>query len=101
MKAMRFMLGLFSISILIMLVAAGLNISNQGINDLTMNNQGPVIAIRIEGYEACIEALGNTYHFNEDTLKDGQARLHKEAARCRLYVQSFWRHCQQQWLPAH
>lgn len=83
--------------ILITLVVAGLNISNQGINDLTMNNQGQVIAIHIEGQEAHIEALGNTYRCNKALLNNGQARIQREADRLRVYVQGVWRHCQQQW----
>ena len=58
---MRSFLCLLAVGTLTVLVAAGLNIANQGINDLTLSNQGYVIALHLEDEGVYIEAMGEKY----------------------------------------
>lgn len=88
---------LLAMSILMMLVAAGLNISNQGINDLTQSNPGYVIAVHLEDEGVYIEALGRKYPCNTALLQNGQARLKIGAARLEAYIQEIWQHRHQLW----
>lgn len=72
---MRSVVWLLSVSILFMLVVAGLNISNQGINDLTLSNPGYVIAVHVEQEEVYVEALGSRYLCSSSLVQNGRQHL--------------------------
>lgn len=78
---MRTFLWLLPVSILFMLVAAGLNISNQGLNDLTMNNPGYVFAVHLGDGQVQVEALGQIYPCTAESMRDIQAHLNKLTLR--------------------
>ena len=94
---LRFIAALFSIGIVILLVAAGLNLSNQGIYALTKSNPGPVIAVHIGKGEKGITALGTTYEMDQDLLKKGSACLQNAANRYYPHIQGFCHSAQQEW----
>lgn len=93
---MRSVVWVLTVSILFMLVAAGLNISNQGINDLTLNNPGYVIAVHLEQEEVYIEALGNRYLCSQGLVRQGQERLDNLGAAFKTSAEVVMRHGQAQ-----
>lgn len=54
--------------VLFCLVVMGLNISNKGINELTMQNRGPVLGLNIDIDKKLIKLhlLGETFNYNSD-----------------------------------
>jgi len=87
---MRSFLCLLAIGILMMLVAAGLNIANQGINDLTLSNPGYVIAFHLEDEGVYIEAMGEKYPCNSALLQRGQERFKTGAVWLKANIQEMW-----------
>jgi hypothetical protein len=72
---MRSILWTLAVSILLMLVVTGLNISNQGINDLTLNNPGYVIAVHVEDSQVYVEALGARHRLGQELISNSRAFL--------------------------
>lgn len=93
---MRSVVWLLSFSILFMLVAAGLNISNQGINDLTLSNPGYVIAVHLEHEQVYIEALGNRYLCGQGLVRNGQDGLDNLGAVIKTHAATVLRQGQAQ-----
>lgn len=94
------MLNLFTIGILILLVGSGLNISIRAVNSLTMDNQGPLLAIHFDRDAASIEALGHTYTVDQGLLHNGQTGLQKAVTRCGLYTREVCNNSGQKWHEA-
>lgn len=58
---------LFLVFMLMILVAAGLNASNQGISNLTLEDRGPIVGWQTDDNHVKVVLLGNDYD-----LKDGK-----------------------------
>jgi hypothetical protein len=49
-----------------LLVVMGLNVTNQGINSLTMENRKPILSLEIKEKDLYIFALGNQHEYSAD-----------------------------------
>ncbi len=53
---------------IILLVIAGLNVSNQAINSLTMEERAPVFACNLVGQELSVYILGKNYVYSGENI---------------------------------
>ncbi len=85
---------LFLVIALICLVVMGLNISNQGINHLTMQNKGPVIGLNVDNKNISLQFLSEKYSYSGDKIVDMQLPLLQESKelvhRGTSYISSIW-----------
>lgn len=89
-----------AVFLLCMLVVAGLNTSSQGINQLTMNNQGPVFAINRVGREIDVSAMGRTYRCSQPTRHEIQALIMRQGIKLQGELRDYWQECQRTWFGA-
>lgn len=89
-----------AVFLLFMLVVAGLNTSSQGINQLTMNNQGPVFAIYRAGREIDVLAMGRTYRCSQSTCHEIQALIVRQGFKLQGELREYWQECQRAWFRA-
>jgi hypothetical protein len=57
------------IALLIIMVIAGLNTSNQALNQLTLSNKGPVIGVGWDDDRPVLCLLGEKYRLSLDKIK--------------------------------
>ncbi|MBO8159160.1 hypothetical protein [Thermosyntropha sp.] len=80
---------LFVIIVIVLLVAMGLNISNYGINQLTMEDRGAVIDVEVDEGKLVFTFLGSDYAIKVDkqeivsSLKEIIYRVEKHFYRIR------------------
>gem|GEM_PF-3499777 len=95
---MRSFLCLLAVGTLTVLVAAGLNIANQGINDLTLSNQGYVIALHLEDEGVYIEAMGEKYPCSKALLQQAKEGFITGVVWLKAYMQELWAQLQQRYI---
>lgn len=94
-------LGKFAaVVLLLVLVVAGLNASSQGINQLTMNNQGPVFAIYKAGREIDVLVMGRTYHCSQPSGHEIQALIMRQGIKLQGKLLNHWQECRRTWFRA-
>lgn len=54
--------------VVLLLVVLGLNISNQGVNKLTLDQRGAVLACGLTRDDICLQVLGHEYAYPRDKL---------------------------------
>lgn len=59
----------FMVIIVIILVIMGLNLSNHGINQLTMENRGAILDVRLYKGDIVFTALGKDYVYERDKVE--------------------------------
>ncbi|MGE5390811.1 MAG: hypothetical protein ACM3PE_07075 [Deltaproteobacteria bacterium] len=75
-----------------LLVAIGLNISNQGINDLTLEKQGAILALGFEEGNVDMQILGRTYTCQRDRLSNMTGEIIRQVSDGRREAQAYLDH---------
>jgi len=65
---------LMTIAVLL-LVIMGLNVSNQGINNLTLDERGAILAFGLSRSDISLQILGNNYAYPRDKLGQLNRRM--------------------------
>lgn len=71
--------------IVVILVIMGLNLSNHGINQLTMENRGAVLDIKLDKGDIVFTALGKDYVYER-----GKVELKKEIYELKVGVEKYF-----------
>lgn len=81
--------------VLIILVVLGLNASNQGINQLTMENRQSVIGLNLKTETPSMLIMGETYDLQGDKIIDCVSPWWQKGKdiliRCQEYFSKIWR----------
>lgn len=71
---MKFSQVLMTIAVFL-LVILGLNVSNQGINNLTLDERGAILAFGLNRSDISLQILGNNYTYPRDKLSQLNHRM--------------------------
>ncbi|NLW90497.1 MAG: hypothetical protein GXY34_02700 [Syntrophomonadaceae bacterium] len=74
-----------------LLVALGLNISNQSINELTLEEQGAIFALGLEKSAIVAEVFGQSYVCDRDRLYDLQRGVTRQVSSSRCQAEAYLR----------
>lgn len=84
----------FLVLVLIMLVVLGLNASNKGINQLTMENREAVIGLNVETENPGMFIMGEKYDLQKDKIIDSVSPWWQKGknilVQCREYFSKIW-----------
>lgn len=78
---------------LFVLVILGLNLSNQGINHLTMDQRGAILALGLKQRDIDLQVLGRNYSYSRDKLGQLNHRLAGQAGKLYREVRLYSNHC--------
>lgn len=81
--------------VVIILIIAGLNTSNQGTNSLTAEARKPVFSLKIENKNLSVIALGEQYTYSrQDFIRDSSGAKHEAETLLRSagsYFKKIWK----------
>lgn len=80
----------FILLLVISLVVAGLNVSNYGISQLTMEDRGEVLNVRLKDGDIVFTALGKEYVYGDYRNISGQD-FYQLAKEIEDYLRKIWR----------
>lgn len=84
---------IIGVIVLLILLVAGLNISNHSLNQLTMNSREPVIGLNFENDKVMVYFLGESYPYSMDKLAETDFSIETEEMffATKNYFEKIWK----------